>query len=105
MYKYYASAIKNTSSSSVPLYGSPLITINNETFILTDIEKTLGSIPASSTASVTYYPIIANLSMFMVLEPGDTLEVGIIVKGGLLTLHITPTSSHSVNVLVSGAEL
>ena len=105
IYKYYASAIKNIATSAYNLYGSPLIAINNEIFILTDIEKTLGSILGNSTASVTYYPIIANLSMFMVLEPGDVLEVGLIIRAHLSSFYLTPNSTHSVNVHVSGVEL
>ena len=105
IYKYYASAIKNIGGNQYDLVGSPLIAINNEISILIDIEKTLGTIPGSSTVSVTCYPIIANLSMFMVLEPGDVVEVGLIVKGKYQIFYLTPNATHSVNVLVSGVEL
>jgi len=105
VYRYHVTAIKNAVSAVYKLRGSPLIAINDEISILTDLEKVIGEFSNTGTYPLTFYPFVCNLSMFMVLEPGDTLEVGIALRSESASFSLVPDSTQSINVLVSGAEI
>ena len=102
LYNYAATAIKNVSTTAYRIFGTLYMNINGSALVHALGEVSLGYPATSATAAFTNPSIITNLSMFIVLEGGDEVQVGLILRAESTAIKLPPDATHSASVLVSG---
>jgi len=102
--EYYASQL--IASSAGDLYGSPYIRIGDLYIIHTPSEAIVFTISGGGTANNFWKRgIFANLQLFLVAYGGDTIEIGLIIRGKYANITLPNGHYHEATVMVTGVEI